>query len=109
MNSKNLEVKVGEVFEVQGISLPLVGETELLRLELDYNEMGLKLLNSAQNKKIEGRLYQNFYTFQALKEGDHRINFYYKMFNSDKKWVPNEQSSFYGRHEKVINVKVSSQ
>lgn len=109
MSSENLEVKVGEVFEVQGLSLPLVGETELLRPELVYNAEGIKLLNTAQNKKIEGRTYKNFCTFQALKKGDHQINFYYKMFNSDKKWIPSEQSSFYGRHEKVINVKVSSQ
>ncbi|MBI5065144.1 hypothetical protein HZA97_02805 [Candidatus Woesearchaeota archaeon] len=108
MNSENLEIKVGEIFEVQGIGLPLVGETELLRLELDYDSAGIKLLNTAQNKKLEGRIYNNFYTFQALKEGYHNINFYYVNFISNKKWTPNEQSSFYGRHEKIIKVKISA-
>ncbi len=105
-NTETLEVRLGSVFEVNSLKLPLVGETSLLKPKLFYDESALKLLNSASDKKQEGSFREDFNTFEAVKEGSYKIHFYFVEFNSEQQWIPVKDSSFYGRHEKIIEVKV---
>ncbi len=107
-NTENLELKVGEVFEVSTLKLPLVAETEFLTPQLSYDKNGLRLVNYLTNKKEEGGLYQNFYVFEALNKGDYAVHLYFKSILSEGQWIPEKESSFYGRHEKIVKVRVLS-
>ncbi|MBI4918999.1 hypothetical protein HY837_03655 [archaeon] len=105
-NTENLELKVGELVEVSTLKLPLVAETEFLNSHLDYDKNGLKLVDFLVNKKGEGGLNENRYVFETIKEGEYSIHLYFKSINSGEQWIPEKQSSFYGRHEKIVKVNV---
>ena|SRR3989338_2360947 len=96
-----IKVKPNYNFCIRSITLPSCQETQGLEFRIYHSKELIE--RSEEFLRDHGTIPRpREYTFLATKPGNYEIHMYYA--KDSRKWVPREESDFFGRHERYVRV-----